>query len=41
MLVMGATLWPEPCDLCGGPFMHLHCKLTCNRCGYRRDCSDP
>jgi len=32
---------PTTCDLCGGPFLDLHCKLTCQRCGYRRDCSDP
>ncbi len=29
------------CDLCGAPMLDLHCKLICERCGYRRDCSDP
>lgn len=29
------------CDICGGPMLDLHCKLICNRCGYKRDCSDP
>lgn len=29
------------CDLCGNVMLNLHCKLICERCGYRRDCSDP
>jgi hypothetical protein len=29
------------CDLCGAPMLDRHCKLTCLRCGYQRDCSDP
>lgn len=29
------------CDLCGAPMLNLHCKLSCGRCGYKRDCSDP
>ncbi len=29
------------CDLCGSVMLNLHCKLTCERCGYKRDCSDP
>lgn len=29
------------CDLCGAVMLDLHCKLVCERCGYRRDCSDP
>jgi len=29
------------CDMCGAPMLNLHCKLTCTRCGYKRDCSDP
>jgi hypothetical protein len=29
------------CDLCGAVMLNLHCKLICERCGYRRDCSDP
>lgn len=29
------------CDMCGSPMLDLHCKLTCTRCGYKRDCSDP
>ena len=29
------------CDLCGAEMLNLHCKLICERCGYKRDCSDP
>lgn len=29
------------CDLCGAVMLNVHCKLTCERCGYKRDCSDP
>lgn len=29
------------CDLCGNVMLNLHCKLICERCGYKRDCSDP
>lgn len=29
------------CDLCGYVMLNLHCKLICERCGYKRDCSDP
>lgn len=29
------------CDLCGSVMLNLHCKLVCERCGYKRDCSDP
>ena len=29
------------CDLCGNLMLNLHCKLICERCGYKRDCSDP
>lgn len=29
------------CDLCGGPTLERHCKITCLNCGYQRDCSDP
>ena len=29
------------CDLCGAVMVDLHCKLICERCGYKRDCSDP
>lgn len=29
------------CDLCGGPVLARHCKVTCLNCGYQRDCSDP
>lgn len=35
---------PRPtftCDLCGHVMLDLHCKLVCERCGYKRDCSDP
>lgn len=32
---------PQTCDLCGGPMIDRHCKLTCAICGYQRDCSDP
>lgn len=29
------------CDLCGHAMLNLHCKLICEQCGYKRDCSDP
>jgi hypothetical protein len=29
------------CDLCGEEMLNLHCKLICEHCGYKRDCSDP
>lgn len=29
------------CDVCGAIMMEAHCKIICNRCGFRRDCSDP
>ena len=29
------------CDLCGNEMLNLHCKLICEQCGYKRDCSDP
>ena len=29
------------CDLCGNIMLNLHCKLICEQCGYKRDCSDP
>lgn len=29
------------CDLCGSVMLNLHCKLVCETCGYKRDCSDP
>ena len=29
------------CDLCGNVMLNLHCKLICEQCGYKRDCSDP
>lgn len=32
---------PFYCDLCGARMLNLHCKLSCPRCGYKRDCSDP
>lgn len=38
---MGAAGQVFECDFCGAPMLDLHCKLTCKRCGYRRDCSDP
>lgn len=41
----GASVPPEQqvffCDLCGTQMLNLHCKLICERCGYKRDCSDP
>jgi|GEM_PF-680712 len=37
----GPPLPGGACELCGGPTMELHCKITCLRCGYQRDCSDP
>lgn len=35
----GETLYV--CDLCGHVMLDLHCKLICEQCGYKRDCSDP
>lgn len=32
---------PYYCDRCGTIMLDLHCKLVCERCGYKRDCSDP
>ena len=29
------------CWLCGGPVTKRHCKISCPRCGFTRDCSDP
>jgi carbonic anhydrase/acetyltransferase-like protein (isoleucine patch superfamily) len=29
------------CDLCGHPMLDVHCKLVCEQCGFKRDCSDP
>ncbi len=29
------------CELCGGPVLGRHCKITCLNCGFQRDCSDP
>ncbi len=29
------------CWLCHGPVLKRHCKITCTRCGFTRDCSDP
>ncbi|HLE97990.1 MAG TPA: hypothetical protein VI997_11510 [Candidatus Thermoplasmatota archaeon] len=29
------------CDRCGGEMLDVHCKLSCRRCGFVRDCSDP
>ncbi|MNS17503.1 hypothetical protein D3C72_491800 [compost metagenome] len=29
-----------PCDICGYPVLALHCKLSCENCGAKRDCSD-
>ena len=41
----GKALPPEEqtfyCDLCGNVMLNLHCKLVCEQCGYKRDCSDP
>jgi hypothetical protein len=28
------------CPICGGPLLGIHCKLVCENCGYREDCSD-
>ena len=28
------------CDRCGAQFQSLYCKLTCDNCGARLDCSD-
>lgn len=40
----GKAVEPRPpfyCDVCGNVMIDLHCKLICERCGYKRDCSDP
>jgi hypothetical protein len=41
----GGAIPPEEqvfyCDLCGNQMLNLHCKLVCEQCGYKRDCSDP
>jgi len=37
----GAARPSFTCDLCGHVMLDLHCKLVCERCGYKRDCSDP
>lgn len=29
------------CWVCNGPVLKRHCKITCERCGFTRDCSDP
>ncbi len=43
--VAGGSVPPEEqvflCDLCGARMLNLHCKLICEQCGYKRDCSDP
>lgn len=31
----------EPCDVCGHPTKEHQCKIICDNCGHRRDCSDP
>lgn len=28
------------CPICGSMMVGLHCKLICENCGYREDCSD-
>jgi hypothetical protein len=30
----------EDCPLCDGPRYGVHCKVICENCGYREDCSD-
>lgn len=37
----GAAVEVFYCDLCGSVMLNLHCKLICEQCGYKRDCSDP
>jgi len=33
---------PIVCEICGGEMTYTAaCKITCRRCGYKRDCSDP
>jgi hypothetical protein len=33
---------PVVCEVCGHEMRYTgSCKLMCNRCGYKRDCSDP
>lgn len=31
---------PTTCPICGAPLVGVHCKLMCENCGYREDCSD-
>jgi hypothetical protein len=33
--------WVHVCDCCGEVMEERQCKIVCNRCGYRRDCTDP
>jgi ribosomal protein L40E len=28
------------CPICGAVLIGVHCKLICENCGYREDCSD-
>lgn len=37
----GSENAPLRCELCGGPVLDRHCKVTCLNCGFQRDCSDP
>ncbi len=30
----------DACPICGGPLLGMQCKLICENCGYREDCSD-
>ena len=33
---------PIECEVCGGTMRYIAaCKILCDNCGYRRDCSDP
>jgi hypothetical protein len=33
---------PIDCEICGAVMRYLAgCKIVCDNCGYRRDCSDP
>jgi hypothetical protein len=33
---------PIICEICGGEMVYTAaCKISCKRCGYKRDCSDP
>lgn len=36
----GSELQKLVCPICGALMIGVHCKLICENCGYREDCSD-